>query len=82
VTKQNSPRAADALLTVWIVTVGVIYFGGYFLPALGSLTGAGAAFYAAMLLVSAIVVARRFLHRSSTGKSGKAGQSPPHDPTP
>jgi hypothetical protein len=63
--EEKPSRIADVLLTLWIVTVGVIYFGGYFLPALGGLTGAGAAFYALMLLISAILVARRFLHRSS-----------------
>ncbi len=53
---------ADALLTLWVVVVGVIYFGGLFVPAIGALTGNFAAFYALLVLVSALALAQKFLH--------------------
>lgn len=53
---------ADALLTLWVAVVGVVYFGGLFVPAIGALTGNFAAFYAVMVLVGALAVARKFLH--------------------
>ena len=52
---------ADALLTAWVIVVGVVYLGGLFVPAIGALTGSFAAFYAAMVLLGALALARRFL---------------------
>ncbi len=60
---NDKPAAwADALLTLWVVVVGVVYFGGLFVPALGALTGNFAAFYALMVLVGALTLAQKFLH--------------------
>ncbi len=53
---------ADALLTLWVVVVGLVYFGGLFIPAVALLTGNFAAFYALMLLAGALALARKFLH--------------------
>jgi hypothetical protein len=72
------PRWTDVLLTIWIVVVGLIYFGGYFVPAFGVLTGAGAAFYALMVLISALVIARRYLHRSLIEETKKTNPQHPH----
>ena len=55
------PFWADALLTLWVIVVGVFYFGGFFFPAIGSRTAVGEAFYAGMILVSALTLALRFL---------------------
>ncbi len=60
---DTTPRWADALLTVWVVLVGVLYFGGYFVPAIGAFTGDGAAFYAVLVLGAALLIARRYLRR-------------------
>lgn len=61
------PLWADILLTVWVLVVGVIYFGGYFVPAIGALTPNASAFYALMVLVSVLVLALRYLRRSEPG---------------
>lgn len=53
---------ADALLTLWVLVVGVVYFGGLFVPAIGALTTNFAAFYAMMVLAGALTLARKFLH--------------------
>lgn len=53
---------ADALLTVWVIVVSVVYFGGLFQLTLGAMTGNFAAFYAFMLLVGALTLAQKFLH--------------------
>ncbi len=55
---------ADALLTLWVIVVGVVYFGGLFVPALAALTGNFAAFYALMVLAGAVALALKFLHPS------------------
>lgn len=55
------PRWADLLLTVWVIMVGVFYFGGFFFPAIGGRTAVGAAFYAVMIFVSVLTLALRFL---------------------
>ena len=61
---EKPPLWADILLSFWVVTVGVFFFGGYFFPAqIGVYTQAGAAIYALMLLVSVGTVAWRFLTR-------------------
>jgi len=64
---------ADALLTLWVVVVGVVYFGGLFVPAIGALTGNFAAFYAIMVLVGALTLAQKFLHPTHE-------DSPPNTP--
>lgn len=64
-TEKPSPWA-DWLLTVWIIVVGVFYFGGYFFPALiGRYTAAASALYALMLLASVGTLAVRFLRRET-----------------
>ncbi len=62
---EKPPVWADGLLTVWVIVVGVTYFGGYFLPALGALTASLAAVYGLLLLASAVALAQRFLGRDS-----------------
>lgn len=62
---EKPPIWADGLLTVWVIVVGVTYFGGYFLPALGALTASLAAVYGLLLLASAATLALRFLRRDS-----------------
>ena len=54
----------DLLLTAWIVVIGVVYFGGYFIPAIGALTTNVAAFYALMVIVSVFVLTTRHLRRN------------------
>lgn len=61
---SKPPLWADILLTLWVVNVGGFYFGGFFFPAIGSRTAVGAAFYAVMILVSALTLALRFLRRA------------------
>ncbi len=55
------PLWADILLTLWVIVVGVFYFGGFFFPAIGGRTAVGAAFYALMIFVSVLTLALRFL---------------------
>lgn len=61
---DKPPAWTEVLLTLWVVVVGVFYFGGYFVPAIGRLTWLGSLFYAGMVLLSALVLALRYLHRS------------------
>ena len=56
-------RIADIALSTWILFVAVVYFGGYFSPAIGSMTLAFGKVYAAMLIASVIVVSLRWLTR-------------------
>lgn len=56
---DKTPGWADALLTLWVVAVGACFF----VPTAGALSGAGTAFYAVMVLLAALAVARRRLHR-------------------
>ena len=58
-------RIADIALSAWILFVAVAYFGGYFWPAIGSMTPPFGKVYAAMLAVSVIVVCWRWLTRQS-----------------
>lgn len=63
---EKPPLWVDLLLTLWVVIVGVFFFGGYFLPGqIGVYTQTGSAFYALMLLISVGTLAWNFLHRSS-----------------
>ncbi len=55
---------ADLLLTFWVLLVAALYFGGYFFPGIGAWTGSASAFYAFMLLISAVILARRYLERT------------------
>ena len=66
---EKPPVWADWLLTVWVLVVGVFYFGGYFLPgAIGRYTAAASAFYALMLLVAAGAAAMQYLAHSKNRK--------------
>jgi hypothetical protein len=61
---EKPPVWAECLLTLWVIAVGVFYFGGYFLPAtIGRYTAAGATVYALLLLVSVGVLALGYLRR-------------------
>lgn len=59
---------ADFLLCLWVVVVGVCFFGVALWPALGNSTQKASVFYAAMVLVSAVTLALKFLRRASSGK--------------
>ena len=62
---EKPPTWADWLLTVWVLAVGVFYFGGYFLPDLiGRYTASASALYALMLLICAAFGAFRYLSKS------------------
>lgn len=66
---------ADLLLTLWVLVVAVVYFGGYFLPAqIGIYTPFGAVFYAVMLLVSIGTLAWNYLHRTEAKPDGAKPQ--------
>ncbi|HEX5324104.1 MAG TPA: hypothetical protein VFW40_09980 [Capsulimonadaceae bacterium] len=56
-------RFADILLTLWILFVAVVYFGGSFSPAIGASTQQMGKVYAAMLIVAAIALCWRWLTR-------------------
>jgi len=63
---EKPPLWADLLLTLWVISVAVFFFGGYFLPGqIGVYTQAGSACYALMLLVSVGTLAWNYLHRPS-----------------
>ena len=57
------PLWADLLLCFWMLTVGVVYYGGFFFPSLAAFTGAGAALYGVVLLAGAVMLALRFLRQ-------------------
>lgn len=63
---RETPFWADALLTLWVAAVAAFYFGGYFVPAVGAWTQAGAGLYALMLLGAAGTLALRFARRAET----------------
>ncbi len=66
---EKPPVWADWLLTVWVITVGVFYFGGTFLPEqVGRYTAAASAIYALLLLVSVGMRALRYLGQSKNRK--------------
>ncbi len=68
---EKPPLWADVLLTLWVVVVGVFFFGGYYFPQqVGVYTQAGAGFYALMLLLSAGTLAWNYLHRTDAPKTG------------
>jgi hypothetical protein len=56
---------ADIIATVWIVWIGIVYYGGYWSTEIGSWTRASIAIYAAVLLIAAIAAAARYLKRPS-----------------
>lgn len=63
------PVWADWLLTVWVIAVGVFYFGGTFLlDQIGRYTAAASALYALLLLVSVGTMAFRYLGQSKNRK--------------
>ncbi len=66
---EKPAKWADWLLAVWVLAVGVFYFGGTFLPEqIGRYTAAAAAIYALLLLVSAGTLAFRYLGQSKNRK--------------
>ena len=66
---DKPPVWADWLLTVWVITVGVFFFGGTFLPEqIGRYTSAASAIYALLLLVSVGAMALRYLNQSKNRK--------------
>ena len=66
---EKPPVWADWLLTLWVVAVGVFYFGGTFLPEqIGRYTAAASAIYALLLLVSVGAMALRYLGHSKIRK--------------
>jgi len=74
---EKPPVWADWLLTLWVLSVGVFYFGGYFLPAaIGQYTAAASAIYALMLLVSAGFLALRYLRRTDTTNKIRQTEAP------
>ncbi len=69
--EENPPRPplwSDLLLTVWVIVVGVVYFGGYFVPTIGALTPNVSVVYALMVLVSALMLTMRYLRRGGADK--------------
>ena len=69
--KTSISTIADIALTVWILTVAVIYFGGYFFPnSIGIWTGHAIIVYAVMLLAAVGVLAAKFLAASDDKKRG------------
>ena len=69
---EKPPIWADWLLTVWVIAVGVFYFGGSFLPAqIGRYTASASAIYALMLLICAVVLAFRYLRRADVTNNKK-----------
>ena len=66
---EKPPTWADWLLALWVLAVGVFYFGGYFLPGMiGRYTVSASALYALMLLISAGFGAFRYLSKSKNRK--------------
>jgi len=62
---EKPPVWADWLLALWVLVVGVFYFGGYFLPStIGRYTISASALYALMLLVSAGYGAFQYLSKT------------------
>ena len=54
-------RWADVLTSLWILFVGVIYFGGFFVPVLGALTMTASKGYAMVLLIAVTTALTRRL---------------------
>ena len=66
---EKPPVWADWLLVLWVIVVGVFYFGGTFFPnEIGRYTVSASALYAALLLVSAGTLALRYLNHSKNRK--------------
>ncbi|MEO7717404.1 MAG: hypothetical protein ABIY70_14485 [Capsulimonas sp.] len=67
--KTSLPPIADIALSFWVLTVAVVYFGGYFLPnSIGLWTGHTVVVYAVMLLAAVAVLAAKFLAASDDKK--------------
>ncbi len=66
---KKPPVWADWILTLWVLAIGVFYFGGTLLPGqIGRYTAAAAAIYALLLLVSVGTMAFRYLGQSKKRK--------------
>ncbi len=62
---EKPPVWADWLLVLWVLAVGVFYFGGTLLPEqIGRYTASASAIYALLLLVSVGTMALRYLNQS------------------
>ena len=67
--KTSLPAIADIALSCWVLTVAVVYFGGYFFPlSVGAWTGSALVVYALMLLAAVGVLAAKFLAASDHQK--------------
>ena len=65
VDRSLSWKILDAVLALWCVYVGVVFYGGYLDPAgIGLQAGSGIAVYAALVIVSAVVLAIRYLRKT------------------
>jgi hypothetical protein len=66
-------RGADLTLTLWIIFVGVVYFGGFYSPAVGELTWSLRFVYLAMLLGSLLykLLARPRTERKANRKGDR-----------
>ena len=62
-------RWADWLLALWIVFVGVVYYGGALSPAIGSLTPRLATVYVLVLTVSVVCGALRLVRKFDKAQS-------------
>jgi hypothetical protein len=56
-------RVLDLVLTLWILFVAVVYFGGFFWQAIGMSTAVFDKVYAGMLIASVAVLCWRWLTR-------------------
>ena len=64
----------DASLVVFVATVALIYFGGYYFPQpVGNWTGLGMLVYLLMVVFAALYTAFPYLYR------GKINDNAPHD---
>jgi hypothetical protein len=63
----------DVLVSLWVVFVGIVYYGGYWMPrSIGVATGRLSVAYATMILISAAILCVRFLRRESPEEASKA----------
>lgn len=70
-------RILDIILTLWCLLVAVIFYGGYLNPIeIGLQTGNLIGAYAAMVLLTATIVALRYL-RGRPGSSNAASSAGP-----
>jgi len=67
-------KLLDVVLALWCVYVGVVFYGGYLNPAaLGFQAGSGIAVYAALVIVSAVVLAIRYLRQTQDPGNAVSG---------